>query len=540
MITKVSPYIILSGLLIGNFVYAAPTGKTGLTGFTGSTGKKGSKGFIGNTGSTGKMGSSGFTGSTGFIGDTGSIGQTGSTGYTNTSSINTVSSVDSSLQKFESLLKSKQFQAAYTLLKNKNIEAFLPTMLDNFSHLRNSLYGLDILYLFLNRTSTRIALAQKVAQEIKQLPASALYMFSSYPDARKIIENALVALVNNGDAYDLFKGLQYCHTYNKQLPFLLTPTGLHLKQNKSLLHHQLISRYSANPELMNLVSQVIKKERELAQNYYTFVHGQRRAYYFTEKMYTFLWQLKNNQNLNNFIFAHVKPLLNEMQEKEEDSIRQYLLTHGRKPKDTITRQKLLFLNYAFFAQMNDSGSNTAYFVANNLNWGSSPIHITIQDAFIFLGYEDIYNNYSAEIKELAMEYEEGNFGNILLVAIPKNSIKSFVYLCQPGQGNSGMGGVKRSIWIDGIGTTDNSMLIMDHLIKTPSSITNTDMLEFCLIMTSKNGGLDPQTGIQIYPILSGDTQKLAALQAKEEQLCKRIQMDIKLKYITNETNINLK
>lgn len=340
-------------------------------------------------------------------------------------------------------------------------------------------------------------------------------------------EQSLIDGVAHGTAYDLFDGLRYCVKNTIKLPFALTQTGMHLNNNSFWLTNYTVTTYTANKELMRMATQVIEKEREYQKKgYYTFVHGQKRVYLFPEKMYTFLWQLRHDVELENFLFAHVKPLLETKKEKdEEEKIRQHLLKYGRKPQDGPMRQKLLFLNYGLFGNLSDSSSSTANYVASNANFGSKPIAVTTKDAFEFLGYQKIYKKYKAEIEALEKDYAVSTNGTIILVAVPQKDIAKYVYVCSSGSSGWGMGGVKRSISIKGVGTTDDVAIIMDALLHNPSSL-NTDDIEFCLIMTQKDGGLDPHTGIKIEPILAGDPAINAALAKKEKDLCDRIAKDI--------------
>lgn len=374
-------------------------------------------------------------------------------------------------------------------------------------------------------------LVANLAKNAKKVSLETLVALADIKVLSQAIDDAIVSLVSTGDAADLFKGLSYAAYKNKKnLPFKLTPTGIHLYNNLWALNRYPIDKYKIEPGLLEILSQIIAKERELgAQGFYTFLHGQRRVYYLPERLYTMLWQARKNQAYKDFLFAHVKPLLQDEKEKtDEEAVRQYLLLHGRKPKDNYTRQKLLFLNYAHFAQIIDMGSNTAHYVAANTNWGSVPINIFPKDAFKLLGFEHIYEKYASQIDELQKEHENsGQFGNTLLVAIPKNKVHRYAFLCESGRGLSGRGGVRKAIYIKGIGMTDDIKVIMETLLNNPEKIQDTDDLEFCMIMTQKEGGLDPQTGIQVHPLISGDATRIAQLQQKEQKLLALIENDVK-------------
>lgn len=340
-------------------------------------------------------------------------------------------------------------------------------------------------------------------------------------------EQSLIDGVAHGTAYDLFDGLHYCVKNAIKLPFELTQTGIHLQNNPYGHTNYVVTNYRGSKELMGMASQVLEKERDYQKKgYYTFVHGQKRAYLFPEKMYTFLWQLHEGVELENFLFAHIKPLLVTDKEKDdEEQMRRYLLKYGRKPGDGPMRQKLLFLNYGLFGNLNDSSSSTANYVASNVNFGSKPIAVTTKDAFEFLGYQKIYKKYQKEIEALEKDYAVSNYGTILLIAVPKKDIAKYVYLCSSGSSGFGMGGVRRAITIKGVGTTDDINIIMNALIRNPSAL-NTDDVEFCLIMTQKDGGLDPKTGIKVVPILAGDAKANAALEKREKELCAKIRKEI--------------
>lgn len=361
---------------------------------------------------------------------------------------------------------------------------------------------------------------------VKKLLISFLFL-SSLAQGFTTHEQSLIDGVAHGDASALIAALQYCSKTGIDLPFELTQTGIHLQNNLYGLTNYVVGTYIKSTELMRMASEVVEKEREYQKKgYYTFVHGQKRGYLFPEKMYTFLWQQKKGIQVEDFLFAHVKPLLESKKEQdEEEKTRQYLLKYGRKPQDGPMRQKLLFLNYGLFGNLNDSSSSTANYVASNVNYGSSPIAITTKDAFDYLGYQKIYKKYQAEIEALEKDYALSNYGTILLIAVPKKDIAKYVYLCSSGSSGWGMGGVKRSILIKGLGKVDNIDVIMNAIINNPSSL-DTDDLEFCLIMTQKEGGLDPKTGIKIVPIMAGDPSANAQLAKKEKVLCDRIRADI--------------
>ena len=127
----------------------------------------------------------------------------------------------------------------------------------------------------------------------------------------------------------------------------LTQTMQHLVNNPAV---DVAQKFVAKDDRMTVASQVQAKEEELHNDYYTFVHAHNAAYYLPLKIYTFLWQLRKQRELKDFIFAHAVPLVESKKDIEaEEAERIYLLEHGdRSGLGGSYSDKLLSMNYAFF------------------------------------------------------------------------------------------------------------------------------------------------------------------------------------------------
>ena len=311
-----------------------------------------------------------------------------------------------------------------------------------------------------------------------------------------------------------------------------SPTRLHLKRYKELItDSDEFNNFHENKDLNNLYIQFRVKEEQLNKDaFYTFVHGQMRRFYFPEKLYTHLWGLRKKQPVDNFFFAHVKDLVETPHAQfEEDILRKTIhmagsATESEKPQiDLARRKKVLFMNYAFFANAQNLGSNSANYVLSNENSTmGSQVQISIKEPFLLLGYDWVYQKHKKEIEQLAQDFINlSSYGNMLLIAVPKDKIYKYVYLCKSG-------GLQKPLKKkDGTQITD-VRIAMETLLKNPEHIVDSDQIEFCLIMTQIKGGLDPSSGIQIYPLLSGDPEKLKALQAREKILLDKITADVKV------------
>src|ERR1700733_6330479 len=302
----------------------------------------------------------------------------------------------------------------------------------------------------------------------------------------------------------------------------ISPTILHLITHLPLSY---LARFANDNELRNILKNVITQEQKLSGDYYTFVHGQRRELYLPEKIYTHLWQLKKKQSLQDFFFAHVKDLVESPEDIIYDKIQKhFILSHGnydKQPHGPVeARLKLLFMNYALFANSKNTGSNSAYYLLNNHNSPAGrTIGVSPLEPFRIFGYQALCDRKLVQkIETLAQEYENASkYGNLLFIAVPKDKIHKYVYLAWTG-------GSKQSMYITdkNLIETSDIRVIMDTLLNAPHKTPDTDKLEFCLIMMQHKGGLDPNTGIKVMPILSGDPQKLEELKKKEDALLAEI------------------
>lgn len=238
--------------------------------------------------------------------------------------------------------------------------------------------------------------------------------------------------------------------------------------------------------------------------------------------------------MQDFFFPHVTDLISPTDAALERVQRNFLLNNHK--YDADNRKKLLFMNYALFANAGNFGSNSASYVVQNANAAKGIFDLPVNEPFKKIGYEHIYNKFKDELEELGQQYNtKCSYGNLLFIAIPKDKIHKYAYLAATG-------GKRVPMSIEGHGDTTDIRVIMHTLLHEPEKIkssgnplaleysdireNNTDMLEFCLIMTQTKGGLDPDTGIKIFPILSGEPARLAELQKKEDALFAKIKAAI--------------
>jgi hypothetical protein len=285
--------------------------------------------------------------------------------------------------------------------------------------------------------------------------------------------------------------------------------------------------------LTDVFTTVIQKEMELDEKgYYTFVHGQRSTYLFPEKLFTTLSLLENQKDNPDFMFLHIKKRPESLTQLEEEAeIAQYIQANGRLGMDRNIRDRQLFLNHPLFGNDKRRGSNTAGYVASNQNVGG--IELSSAQVFTLLGRTDLYEKYKDQLESLHAKYQKQEFGNLIMIAIPKDRVNDFVMPVYPG-------GYKRGVaikwdgilgYIPGISKkmTHTGELLEKWRHEPESFIDSHDEIEYTLTMTHKNGGLDPDSGIKVFPIMPRPAHELAELQKEEAALMERIKADFQNK-----------
>ncbi len=335
------------------------------------------------------------------------------------------------------------------------------------------------------------------------------------------LKNNLINHTENDQIIDfplLMKLLAYsssCPNDNALLNRLpKTMTVKHLNQNKHMVNSLIVPNYIDNTELTRMVNAIIAQENTLKENYYTFIHGQRSSYLLAEHLYTFLKQQHSNDNPE-FLYLHVNKEVND--KKTEKKLRKYLLANGRNNDED--RQRILFVNYALFANDTNSGSNSAHYIIQNHNVGA--ISISFEEIFKNNNIEHLYFKYQSRLRQLYNEYKSLNqYGTCILIAVPKSTIHKHLYTAVSGGG-------KRAVDIKGHGYTYDIRLILKTIEESPELIKDTDQLEFCIPMTTdKNGGLNPESGIKIFPFSAANPSALDAWYAQVHALFDEIQKDI--------------
>lgn len=306
-----------------------------------------------------------------------------------------------------------------------------------------------------------------------------------------------------------------------------TATEAHLKLltlSPRVQHADTIYEYFSDEELFHIAKTASEKQEELdKQGYYTFFHGQKRHFYFPIKLHSYICNAYK-QNSIDFIRAHIKQYPPEVSQKEKEQkiYSEIFNADSYDPKEHYGH--LLFMNYALFANDKHPGSNSALYVKKNDNARGTK-SFAPKDIFEQHNLLSVYKKFKNEIDGLFDDYFTlSKKGTLLLVAVPKKDVNKYVYAITFTTDDA-WGGSKQ---LDAASIlqaiTDKAPLISHN--KYGSWEASKDRIEFCLVMTHKNGGLDPKSGIKVLPLITGKPDRLNELQQRENDLFEKMRPDI--------------
>ncbi len=293
-------------------------------------------------------------------------------------------------------------------------------------------------------------------------------------------------------------------------------TTAHLKYN---FFHALeyIKTVAKNPAYKAAYDQALKRERAISDHSAVFYHSQASPIYWLELLYTKLWEQKYNQKTENYLFTRFPDDFTEFSNAvlhcDGQQKRINLLKTGRKQGYDEIRPYLLFANYAFFGNSKNIGSCSAFYFINSIKIGDPDITTkTIVDKF---GDSALFAKYQTQFKQLENEFMDIVQDAVLLqINIPHKVLSDHVYKAAPG-------GFKNKLIINNE-LTDDMNIIINTLKTAPSTMTESDEQEFCVVMTPDSVHTLREQGAQVHVYGNFDQEKLNALIAKLEALIARI------------------
>ena len=428
-------------------------------------------------------------------------------------------------------------------------------IINNFKTLSKSLYGNNLLdtCLFTSIEINDFNFINKIFKQLKSnfnelYPTTITIVSSHFQNNEKL--NKIFSKENKNPKADYILKtahyLDFCQnekiTLNKNLNtksikhyrklltlHYLDTTNDSILNKLYLIHCLQINVLFENKDLMNLFDKVLLNEQKFQEKgYYTFIHAQNNRYLPYEELHTFINTNLSNNKSKNYLYLHVKS--NESDLVKEKKLRKKLLTQGR--KTFYDRSRLLFLNSTFFGNATNPGSCSFKYILNNNNINEIPL--SWKKIFELNNASALYPKYQSVLDQLHKEFVAlSQFGTCFFIAIPKEKIHKELYLAQPG-------GLKKKIFIEGVGETDDIKIILETLENNPEKIADFDQMEFCLPMTfDKHGGLNPESGIKVFGCVAADQEKLDAYYVKQKELFIQIKQDIDLLNHKPETSAKI-
>lgn len=317
------------------------------------------------------------------------------------------------------------------------------------------------------------------------------------------------------------------HLINNNLPAIAksqtidfdTPTDAHIFQHYKIINQNLKHVIKNGSSLLTTIHQ--KEITENQNGRYTFFHAQQWLWEWYEELYKMLYETKYKTSTNNFYFFRFFNC-EKINLQKEEMIHQDVLKQGRIDywkKGKSLRPRLLFLNVPLFGNTQNSVCCSVDFWHNGSDWsGLYPHGICNERIFKKFNLQTLFKKYEKKLNDLQKEHAQlTSHGHLLLLSITKQFVTDNVYMAK-------MCGYKNSVYIGQSSTSDVCKFI-DALKQNPSQIGETDVIEFCLILT-KHRSLQPTADCQVFSFNDVDTQKWTNFNQKRNTLFTQIKKDI--------------
>lgn len=283
-----------------------------------------------------------------------------------------------------------------------------------------------------------------------------------------------------------------------------------------------IKNASQRAAALALIERMSAFEQASSQNYYTFMHGRKWPYMLPERIYRDFWKHAHNKTINNdFAFALTKPFIycpdeRAKQFEKETELRKKVISEPMNIADV--RGARFFMVPSLFDNYRSRGSNPFIYFIRNYNQNDA--RVRMKDIFTQFNLSELYEEYKKQCEELENEaLTLSNFGQILGIAIPKNTVNDVVgYL-------SVRNSIARPMVTINGEKTDNVQRILEARLSDPSVANN--QINFVGAMTD-DALLNPESGAIISTFeFPKDQAQYAAWNAKCNELLQTMTPSVK-------------
>lgn len=275
--------------------------------------------------------------------------------------------------------------------------------------------------------------------------------------------------------------------YIKNMRQDITAAPLDATDRHIIRYHDEIQYFINTHQLPNITNAVYQKAKKLEkEGYAVFFHGQQWHFRFLQRIYKDLYKAYYGVSVpNDFTFIHFKKANRNYNPQAEKNKRLEILSS--KNGWTYSRDTL-FMNKPLFGNVTFTPSCSLYYFANNYNEYITDRIPTLKDVFSYFGASKLYNHYESDLYELEELHKNASkYGNLLLVAIPKNILNDCVF--------------KTRHW-------------------------NKDSREYCLIMTH-DIALNPDSGMKVHAFNVPKNTEYKKFKEEYDTVMKRITRRIK-------------
>ena len=255
-------------------------------------------------------------------------------------------------------------------------------------------------------------------------------------------------------------------------------------------------------QVTKIIKKTLEKEREMAEDYYVFYHGQTGSHKVLQDLTTELMAEESPEKFSNFIALRDPKNFQAVQSAQHFLDQNNPNFSFRDDQDKKIRKHLLSVNLSLFGNIHWSGRNAGecsadYFFRNISAYEKSSKELL--ESFLF--NHNFPKNYLQQI--ILMQEDIARHGNLIQICIPKKGIDFYAYTSQPLGRPTGIP-------------------LSTILARYPNQndFNKIYCLQARIVLSS--GVLDPKSGVKMYQYSLADEKALSSYDKKLKTLVSEI------------------
>lgn len=319
----------------------------------------------------------------------------------------------------------------------------------------------------------------------------------------------------------------------------ITQTEGHLMVNRAAVVRYFKNKFKGSENYIAEFDAVHAKEREIiAQGRHPFVHSVRWEIFYHMYTRTKVWEMLHDKDAGDFLFlfdAVPEAELSSDVLKKEEKICAEIFKKGNTSSSwngyDANRRKMLFMNSGIFCNTGDTGSCSADYTIRKRNINNfdcsdeqdkgQACSVSTKRVMKHLGLESVYTKkFKKRFDALRKKWNAMTPGSnpFVVLSFDDAALATCVYPAKPG-------GYTRMVTINGKDTRDVKKIL--HAYRTdPSSINNSDILEFVCVITKDFAGNANTQGVRMYYFHAADKAKWQEFNAELDALLADMKREI--------------